>query len=133
MDEKDVGELMKWPFANICSDGAMGGGHPRGFGAFPRVLGIYVRERGVLKLEDAIRKMTTLAAANAGIKDRGRIAPGQFADLVLFDPRSVVDRSTTAAPQALSDGIERVWVNGVEVFRDGAATGERPGQVLRPR
>ena len=107
MDEKDVAELMKWPFADICSDGAMGGGHPRGFGAFPRVLGIYVRERGVLKLEDAIRKMTTLAAANAGIKDRGRIAPGQFADLVLFDPRSVVDRATTAAPQAQSEGIKR--------------------------
>ena len=133
MDEKDVAELMKWPFADICSDGAMGGGHPRGFGAFPRVLGLYVRERGVLKLEDAIRKMTTLAAANAGIKDRGRIAPGQFADLVLFDPRSVVDRATTAAPQAQSEGIKAVWVNGVEVFRDGAATGARPGQVLRAR
>jgi len=133
MDEKDVGELMKWPFANICSDGAMGGGHPRGFGAFPRVLGIYVRERGVLKLEDAIRKMTVLAAANAGITDRGRIAAGQFADLVLFDPRSVVDRATTAAPQAQSEGIKTVWVNGVEVFRDGAATGARPGQVLRAR
>ena len=133
MDEKDVGELMKWPFANICSDGAMGGGHPRGFGAFPRVLGIYVRERGVLKLEDAIRKMTMLAAANAGIKDRGRIAPGQFADLVLFDPRSVVDRATTASPQAQSEGIKTVWVNGVEVFRDGTATGARPGQVLRAR
>jgi N-acyl-D-amino-acid deacylase len=133
MDEKDVAELMKWPFANICSDGAMGGGHPRGFGAFPRVLGRYVRERGVLTLEEAIRKMTTLAAANAGIKDRGRIAAGQFADMVLFDPRSVIDRSTTGAPQAPSEGIKIVWVNGVEVFRDGAATGKRPGQVLRAR
>ena len=133
MDEKDVAELMKWPFANICSDGAMGGGHPRGFGAFPRVLGRYVRERGVLKLEEAIKKMTTLAAANAGIKDRGRIAPGQFADLVLFDPRSIIDRATTGAPQALSEGIKIVWVNGVEVLRDGATTGQRPGQVLRAR
>jgi N-acyl-D-aspartate/D-glutamate deacylase len=97
------------------------------------VLGRYVRERGVLKLEEAIRKMTTLAAANAGIKDRGRIAPGQFADLVLFDPRSVIDRSTTGEPQALSEGIKFVWVNGVEVFRDGATTGQRPGQVLRAR
>lgn len=130
MDEKDVASLMRWPFANICSDGAMGGGHPRGFGAFPRVLGLYVRERRVLTLEDAVRKMTSLAAANAGITDRGRIAPGQFADLVLFDPRTVIDRATTAAPQSPSDGIKIVWVNGEEVFNAGASTGNRPGRVL---
>jgi N-acyl-D-amino-acid deacylase len=133
MDEKDVADLMRWPFANICSDGAMGGGHPRGFGAFPRVLGVYVRERGVLPIPEAVRKMTSLAAANAGIKDRGRIASGQFADLVLFDPRSVVDRATTTAPQTVSLGINRVWVNGVEVFRDGTVTKERPGLTLRGR
>ena len=131
MDEKDVAVLMRWRFANICSDGALGGGHPRGFGAFPRVLGLYVRERRVLALEEAIRKMTSLAAATVGIKERGRIAPGQFADLVLFDPRTVIDRATTAAPQTPSEGIKIVWVNGVEVFNEGATTDTRPGQVLR--
>ena len=124
---------MKWPHTNLSTDGALNGPHPRGFGAFPRVLGLYVRERGVLKLEEAVRKMTSLAAANAGIRDRGRIAAGQFADLVLFDPRSVIDRATTATPQAPSDGIKMVWVNGVEVFKDGAASGQRPGQVVRAR
>jgi N-acyl-D-amino-acid deacylase len=131
MDERDVASLIKWRYANFCSDGASGGGHPRGFGAFPRVLGLYVRERGVLPLDEAVRKMTSLAAANAGLRDRGRIAPGQFADLVLFDPATIVDRSTTAMPQALSTGIRTVWVNGVPVFADGAVTGSRPGRALR--
>ena len=131
MDEKDVADLMRWPYANICSDGASGGGHPRGFGAYPRVLGVYVRERRIFPLEEAIRKMTTLAAANAGIRNRGRIAAGQFADLVLFDPRTVIDRATTTAPQTVSVGIKTVWVNGVEVFSDGSSTGNRPGHVLR--
>jgi len=133
MDERDVARLMQWPFANFCSDGALRGGHPRGYGAFPRVLGTYVRERGVLPLEEAVRKMTSLAAANAGLKERGTIAPGQFADLVLFDPSTVADRATTADPQAVSAGIRSVWVNGVLVFANGAATGDRPGRVLRAR
>ena len=131
MNENDVARLMQWRFANICSDGALGGGHPRGFGAFPRVLGGYVRERRVMPLEEAVRKMTSLSAANAGIKERGLITPGHFADLVLFDSRTVVDRATTAAPQAVSAGIKTVWVNGVVVFADGATSGSRPGHVLR--
>lgn len=131
MDERDVSRIMQWPFANFCSDGALSGGHPRGFGSFPRILGHYVRERGIVTLEDAIRKMTTLAAANAGVKDRGRIAPGQYADLVLFDPRAVIDRATTADPSAVSAGISTVWVNGSVVFADGATTTARPGLVLR--
>jgi N-acyl-D-amino-acid deacylase len=131
MDEKDVARLMQWPFANICSDGTSTGGHPRGYGAFPRVLGRYVRDQNVLTLEEAVRKMTSLAAANVGLRDRGTIRPGAHADLVLFDPATIVDRSTTADPKALSEGVRSVWVNGEKVFDAGKTTGARPGQVLR--
>ena len=133
MDERDIAELMRWPFANICSDGASGGGHPRGFGAFPRVLGRYVREHGVLPLPEAIRKMTSLSAANMGLRERGAIKPGYYADLVLFDAKTVVDRSTTSDPRALSTGIERVWVNGEVVFEKGSVTGKTAGRVIRRR
>lgn len=112
-------------------DGELDGRHPRGFGAFPRVLGLYVRERGVLPLEEAVRKMTSLAADHAGLKDRGRLVPGAYADLVLFDPATVIDRATTSAPHALATGIERVWVNGRTVYRNGSTSGLRPGRVLR--
>ena len=131
MDERDIAELMRWPFANICSDGASGGGHPRGFGAFPRVLGRYVREKGVLTLPEAIRKMTSLPAANLGLRERGTIKPGFVADLVLFDPTTVVDRSTTSDPRALSTGIQTVWVNGQVAFDRGSASGKSAGRVIR--
>jgi N-acyl-D-amino-acid deacylase len=131
MDERDVERLVAWPFANICSDGALDGAHPRGFGSFPRLLGLYVRDRSVVTLEDAIRKMTTLSAANVGIVDRGSIAPGQFADLVLFDPQTVADRATTTDPHAVSSGIRSVWVNGELVFEGSQVTSARPGRVIR--
>jgi len=131
MDERDVAELIAWPFANICSDGALDGAHPRGFGAFTRVLGRYVREQRVLTLEEAVRKMTSLAAAHVGITGRGLVAPGQFADLVLFDPATVADRATTADPHAVSVGIASVWVNGQRVYEQGRATDARPGRALR--
>ena len=130
MTEDDVERLMRWPHTNICTDGELDGRHPRGFGAFPRVLGRYVRERGVLPLEESVRKMTSLAADHAGIAERGRLSPGLYADLVLFDPGKVIDRATTSDPHALSTGIERVWVNGQAVFAEGKATGIRPGRVL---
>jgi N-acyl-D-amino-acid deacylase len=130
MDEKDVAALMQWPFANICSDGTSTGGHPRGYGAFPRVLGRYVREQQVLRLEEAVRKMTSLAAANVGLKDRGTIRVGAPADLVLFDPATIIDRSTTADPKAMSEGVRSVWVNGQLVFDAGKTTTARPGRVL---
>jgi N-acyl-D-amino-acid deacylase len=95
------------------------------------VLARYVRERRVLPLEEAIRKMTSLAAAHVGIPQRGTIAPGRFADLVLFDPATVADEATTQDPHRISTGIARVWVNGREVWRDGAPTGARPGRVIR--
>jgi N-acyl-D-amino-acid deacylase len=131
MAEQDIEAILRWPHANVCSDGASGGGHPRGYGAFPRVLGRYVRERKVLSLEEAVRKMTSLSAAHMGLTDRGTIAPGRRADLVLFDPKTVADRSTPDHPTAVAAGIVRVWTNGVEVYRDGRASGARPGKVLR--
>lgn len=131
MAAADVRALLQWPQANVCTDGELRGAHPRGFGSFPRVLGRMVREEKALSLAEAVRKMTSLAARNAGLPDRGRIAAGAPADLVLFDPRSVADRATVAEPHAVSVGIHRVFVNGVEVYRDGSPTGAYPGRVLR--
>ncbi len=131
MIEQDVAALLAWPHSNVCSDGSGGSGHPRGWGAFPRVLARYVRELQALTLEQAIHKMTALAARHMGLPERGTIAPGAPADLVLFDPEAVADRSTFAEPALPATGIATVWVNGVVVYRDGVATGARPGRVLR--
>ena len=131
MDERDIAKIIAWPFANICTDGELEGKHPRGFGSFPRVLGRYVREQHVVTLPEAIRKMTSLAAANVGIHDRGRIAPGMRADLVLFDPNTVIDRATPREPHALSTGILTVWVNGMLAYDGGKVTGARAGAVIR--
>jgi N-acyl-D-amino-acid deacylase len=131
MIEGDLERLLAWPHTNVCTDGELDGRHPRGFGAFPRVLGRYVRDRGILSLEAAIHRMTGLAADHLGIRDRGRLVPGAAADLVLLDPATVIDRATTDDPHALSVGIERVWVNGTPVFAEGKATGALPGRVLR--
>lgn len=130
MDEPDIVRLLQWEHTNICSDGSEDGAHPRGFGAFPRVLGMYVREKHALGLEDAIHKMTALSAAHVGITRRGTIAKGQFADLVLFDPATVADRATPAEPHLVSTGILHVWVNGETVWQDGATRRARAGRVL---
>ncbi|HEY5418701.1 MAG TPA: D-aminoacylase [Gemmatimonadaceae bacterium] len=131
MVEPDVELIMKWPYTNLSTDGSLDGPHPRGYGAFPRFLGRYVRERKVMPLEEAVHRMTSLAAEHMGIKDRGRITPGMFADLVLFDPATVIDRATPAEPHLVSVDIARVWVNGAEVFADGKTTAARPGKVIR--
>jgi len=131
MVEPDVERIMRWPHTNLSTDGALDGPHPRGFGAFPRFLGVYVRERKLMPLEEAIRRMTSLAAAHVGLRDRGRIAPGMFADLLLFDPATIADRATPQQPHLTSVGVERVWVNGVEVYADGKVNGARPGMVIR--
>lgn len=131
MVEGDLERLLAWPQTNLCTDGQLDGKHPRGFGSYPRVLGRYVRERHVLDLATAIRKATALAADHIGLTDRGRLVPGAYADLVLFDPATIADRATTDDPHALADGLERVWVNGAVVFEAGKSTGERPGKVLR--
>jgi len=130
MDENDVKKLMQWSHSNICSDGSSSGRHPRGFGAFTRVLGHYVREENALSFDTAIYKMTALAADQVGIVKRGRIKVGHYADLVLLDPKTVKDQATIAEPQQISKGIERVWVNGVEVYANGKATGKLGGKVI---
>lgn len=105
--------------------------HPRAFGAFPRVLAKYVREDSVITLEEAVRKMTSLAANRLGLHDRGRIAPGLLADLVIFDPETIQDRATFTSPMEMAEGIDVMVVNGVLVIDEGRLTTATPGRILR--
>jgi N-acyl-D-amino-acid deacylase len=105
--------------------------HPRTFGNYPRILGKYVRDEHVIPLEDAIRKMTSAVAVRLSLHDRGVLAPGMFADVVVFDPATIADRATYEQPKQLSVGVRQVFVNGVQVIRDGAHTGAKPGRALR--
>lgn len=130
MSEEDVKVFMAWPEAIICSDGNAGG-HPRGYGAFTRVLGKYVREEKVLPIEKAIYKMTGKSADFFGFKDRGRIAVGHYADLVLLDPYTVKDQANIKNSHALSTGIEMVWVNGTLVYQAQKSTGKQPGVLIK--
>jgi N-acyl-D-amino-acid deacylase len=131
MKDEDIKTFYQQPWVMVSSDGGVGSRHPRGAGTFPRVLGQFVRQNHWLRLPEAVRKMTSLPAWRLGLKDRGFIRPGFKADLVLFDPAVVKDRSTFEKPQLISEGISRVFVNGVEVWREGQVTGERPGKALR--
>jgi N-acyl-D-amino-acid deacylase len=131
MVEADIGELFAWPWANVCTDGGIVDRHPRSRGSFPRVLGRYVGEDNLVPLEEAIRKMTSLAARNIGLTDRGLIREGMVADLVLFDPETVIDHATPLEPDLLSTGITTVWVGGEVVYADGAVADARPGKVIR--
>jgi N-acyl-D-amino-acid deacylase len=131
MIEEDIQALLKWPHSNVCTDGSLDGMHPRGFGAFPRVLGRYVRGQGLLPLEEAVHRMTGLAARHMGFTRRGLIRPGLAADLVLFDPATILDHATPTDPQAPNSGIATVWVNGVIVYNRGMVTGSHPGRVIR--
>ena len=135
MSEPDIEAIMRAPFTMACSDGGLsplGAGvpHPRDYGAFARRLGVYVRDRHVVGLEFAIRSMTSLPASVFGIKDRGVIRPGAFADLVIFDPATIRDVATYTSPQALAEGVSDVLVNGVPVRLDGKFTDALPGRVL---
>jgi N-acyl-D-amino-acid deacylase len=138
MSEENVALNLRQPWIKIGTDA--GGAdperaraliHPRAYGTFPRVLGRYVRDEGVLTLEDAVRKMTSANAIRLGIRDRGLLREGMYADVVVFDPAAIADRATYEAPHQLSVGVEQVWVNGVQVLRDGVHTGATPGQVVR--
>lgn len=130
MIEEDLKTFYQQPWVMVASDGGIANNHPRGAGTFPRVLGRYVREAGWLTLPEAIRKMTSLPAARMGLKDRGVLKPGMKADLVLFDPATVIDRSTFEQPRALATGVSRVWVNGQLVWNGTTAAGALPGRVL---
>src|SRR5262249_22618853 len=118
MTEADVRTLYKQPWVMVCSDGGIGMRHPRGAGTYPRVLGRFVREEKILSLEQAIHKMTAMPAARLHLADRGVIGKNKRADLVLFNPDTVIDRSTFKDPLTLSTGIEKVWVNGQLVWSD---------------
>lgn len=130
MIESDIKAFYQQPWVMVASDGGIDTHHPRGAGTFPRVLGLFVREKHWLTLPEAIRKMTSLPAHRLGWNDRGLIREGAFADLVLFNPDTVIDRSTFANPSALATGIEKVFVNGTLVWDAGKPTGARPGRVL---
>lgn len=138
MGDVDIDRIMKWPHTAIASDGGVvqfgaGNPHPRSYGTNARVVGVYVRERKVLTLEDAIRRMTSLPASIFRIKDRGLLKAGMAADVVIFDPARVADRSTFAKPHAYSEGFDVVLVNGKVAVDDGKVTQERGGTGVRRR
>jgi dihydroorotase/N-acyl-D-amino-acid deacylase len=138
MSEDNVKLQLRQPWMKIGTDA---GGpdpdsvralvHPRTFGNYPRILGLYVRDEKVIPLEDAIRKMTSAVATRLSIHDRGLLKPGMYADVVVFDPATIADRATYEQPKQLSTGVRDVWVNGVQVLRDGKHTGATPGRALR--
>jgi N-acyl-D-amino-acid deacylase len=133
MSEDDVRRVLSYPHTMIGSDGLPHDEHPhpRLWGTFPRVLGHYVRDVKLFTLEEAVRRMTALPAAQFGLADRGSLRVGAFADLVLFDPRTIADTATFERPKSPAAGVALVMVNGRTVWSDGAATGSRPGRALR--
>jgi len=138
MGDLDIERIMRYPFTAVASDGGViepgvGNPHPRSYGTKARVLGEYVRARGVLTLEDAIRRMTGLPARTFSLRDRGLVREGMAADLVMFDPARVQELATYAKPHQYSQGFDLVLVNGKIVVDDGKLTGARPGQTLRHR
>jgi len=139
MDEENLKLKLAQPWIKISTDAGgfdpawareLGPYHPRAYGTYPRVLGKYVREEGVLPLEDAIYKMTWAVAARLGLRQRGLLCQGCYADVVVFDPATIADRATFEDPHQLSVGVRDVWVNGVRVLADGAHTGATPGRIV---
>lgn len=133
MNEQDVARFMSHPLVMTASDGGIGSAHPRGAGAFARVLGHYTREQGLLSLTWAIQRGSSMPARRLGLHDRGIIRVGAVADLVAFDPQTIAARSTFTEPLLTAVGVHATWVNGRAVWRDGKVTGERPGRVLHGR
>ena len=131
MKESDIEAFYRQPWVMVASDGQAGGRHPRGAGTFTRVLGLFVREKKWLTLEDAVRKMTAAPASRLGLTDRGVIREGMKADIVIFNPKLVIDRSTFKEPTLLSTGIDRVYVNGESVWEQNKTTGRLPGSVIK--
>ena len=138
--EEDMNLALEQPWCSIGSDGSAlavegplrrGNPHPRSFGTFPRVLGVYSRDRGLLRMEDAVRKMTSLNSEKIGLRDRGILRAAAFADVTVFDPAKIIDRATYADPFQYSDGVRFVLVNGQIVLDDNNHTGAQPGRALR--
>lgn len=141
MSEENTERFLAHPLGMICSDGgaraidgpmSLDSPHPRTFGTFPRVLGHYARDRGIISLATAVHKMTGMPAKKLGFSQRGVIRPGAFADLVAFDPNTVADNATFEQPHQYPSGIPYVMVNGEWVIREGEHTGSRPGRVVKP-
>ncbi len=131
-EEEGVQKVLQHPAHTVGSDGLLGGKpHPRVYGTFPRVLGHYVRDRGVLPLEDAIRRMTSFPAQRLGLQDRGILKAGMYADITVFDPETIRDRATFLEPRQYPDGVNYVLANGQIIIDQGRHTGNRPGRVLR--
>lgn len=142
MSEDNLKKEMARPWVSFGSDAASRspdgpflktGTHPRAYGNFARLLGHYVREEHVIPLAEAIRRLTLLPATTLGLRRRGALKPGYFADVVVFDPATIGDRSTYDQPQRYAVGMAYVLVNGVPVLRDGTATGATPGRIIRGR
>lgn len=131
MNGADVRAFYRQRWVMVSSDGGIGSRHPRGAGTFTKVLGRFVREQRWFSLEEAVRKMTSMPAARLGLKDRGLIRVGMKADLVVFDPKRVIDRSTFKEPELISEGVSHVFVNGEPVWINGKTTGRLPGMVIR--
>jgi N-acyl-D-amino-acid deacylase len=143
VNPESMNEEQKWqafaaPYVMVDTDASpvnpasTASSHPRAFGAFPRVIAKYVREDGALSLEEAVRRMTSLATDRLGLTDRGRIAVGQVADLVLFDPERIQDVADFGeGAMRYSEGVDYLWVNGGLVIDDGELTDARPGRLLR--
>ena len=133
MHEDDVRRIISHPAAMIGSDGLPHDTHPhpRLWGTFPRVLGHYSRKTKLLTLEESVRRMTSLPAAEFGLSERGRIAIGNYADLVLFNPDTIIDQASFEKPTEKADGIELVMVNGRTTWEKNKSTGSRPGRVIR--
>lgn len=138
MSEENVRMQLKSPWVSIGTDAggvdpdsATGIVHPRAYGSYPRILGRYVREQKLLTLEDAVRRMSSAVASRLALRDRGSLHLGMYADVIVFDPATIIDLATPEQPHQLSRGVEQVWVNGVRVLRDGRHTNAKPGRALR--
>jgi N-acyl-D-amino-acid deacylase len=140
MSEDNITLQLRQPWVSLGSDASFMSAeavflktstHPRAYGNFARLLGKYVRDEHVISIEEAIRRMTSLPADNLRIKDRGRLATGKFGDVVVFDPKTIADRATYETPHQYAVGVRDVWVNGVQVLKDGEHTGAKPGRVVR--
>jgi dihydroorotase/N-acyl-D-amino-acid deacylase len=138
MSEENIYLELRQPWIKFGTDAegidherATGLAHPRSYGTFPRILGHYVRDRKIIPLEDAIRKMTSAVSNRLSIPDRGLLREGYWADLVLFDPATIADRATFDSPHQVSVGIKDVFVNGIGVIRGGKHSGAKPGQIVR--
>jgi len=140
MSEENVAKKIAQPWVSFCSDAESlapegvflkSNPHPRAYGTFARLLGKYVREEGVIPLEEAVRRLTSLPASNLNIERRGALAPGYYADVVVFDPATITDPATFAQPHQYATGVQHVFVNGTQVLRDGEHTGALPGRVVR--